>query len=184
MVSNLFVLLFKFFYLAKYRANLALSLKFFFISVVLLEGERSFLFLPRSPEVISLPLGNSSFCELSIEEYPDWPYGGSTFLHGDFITTCAWGWDWGRTPRCLSLHPLLGVWGEIIAPLPWSILNGATATLSNGDPIILGGYARGADDEFDPDYSSAVYQRATGEWVAGPSLPYNLTDSSIQHTLS
>lgn len=158
------------------------TITIFFISAVLLEGEGSFLFLARSkaPEVLSLPLGNSSSCELSIDEYPDWPYGGPTFLHGDFITI----WDWGRVPRCLSLHPLLGVWGEIISPLPWSILFGSTTTLSNGDPIILGGYASGSDDDVDPDYSSAVYQRATGEWVAGPSLPYNLTDSSIQHTLS
>ena len=106
-----------------------------------------------------MPLGNSSSCELSIDEYPDWPYGGPTFLHGDFITI----WDWGRVPRCLSLHPLLGVWGEIISPLLWSILFSSTTTLSKGDPIILGGYASGSDDDVDPDYSSAVYQRATGE---------------------
>ena len=115
------------------------TITIFFISAVLLEGEGSFLFLARSkaPEVLSLPLGNSSSCELSIDEYPDWPYGGPTFLRGDFITI----WDWGRVPRCLSLHPLLGVWGEIISPLLWSILFSSTTTLSKGDPIILGGYA-------------------------------------------
>jgi len=137
----------------------------------LLEGERSFVFLGPGyhSEVLSLPLGSSAPCDLSIEQFPDDELGGVAFLLGDVITVCG---EWSS--RCFSLHPFLGIWEEIISPLPWIIFHASATTLANGDPIILGGAGLGDSWDFDPEYSSVVYHQDTGEWTSGPALPDHL----------
>ena len=147
--------------------------------VALLNCERSYLFLgpgegSNTPEVLSLPLGNSSSCEVSIDTYPDNVEGGVSFLQGGLITVCGgdvWGMYGGR---CLSLDPFFGIWEEIISPMPYDVIGASTTTLVNGDPIVLGGCIHDDPDQDNnpPPCYSIIFHQDTGEWLPGPALPF------------
>jgi len=144
------------------------------IIIASVKGERSFLFLcpgegTDKPEVLSLPLGNSSSCDGTIDTYPDRPGGGVSFLVGGLITVCGGNGMYGG--RCLSLDPLFGIWEEIIKPLPYNVVSGSSTTLANGDPIVLGG-CDDVDQDNPPPCSSIIFHQDTGEWIPGPALPF------------
>jgi len=133
-------------------------------------GQNSFVFLgpgegSLQPEVVSLPLGDSPVCELQLQPYPlEWVEGAFTFLlPGAGITVCGGGYS-----TCLSLHPFLGTWEEIISPLPYNVAGGAKAiSLQNSDILILGAY----EGEERTISSTLIYSQETGEWVEGPQMP-------------
>ena len=73
--------------------------------------------------------------------------------------------DEGGT-HCVSLDPGLGIWTELIEPLPYAVGGAEAISLANGDMMIMGGY-----DEHTVHTRTFIYSLETKTWTKGPAMP-------------